>query len=68
MSVNGKREHFTRDDFRVIAKSTLLKRGRADEIVERVVAAVRRWPEFASEANVADAHQVAIAANHRLGI
>jgi len=52
MSVNGKRDGFTRDDLRACARAASLKRGRADEILADVVAAARRWPEFADAAKL----------------
>ena len=40
MSLNGKRDEFTIDDFRACAKSISMKRGRAEEIVGQVQEAV----------------------------
>lgn len=66
MSLNGKRDAFTRDDFRAGAQSALLKRGRAETILGEVCAAVRRWPEFAAEARVAASPRTEIQRHHRL--
>jgi serine/threonine-protein kinase HipA len=66
MTINGKRDGFTIEDFRACAKSALMKRGRAETIIAEVCAAVGRWPEFAAEALVADAWQSKIQASHRL--
>ena len=52
MSINGKRDGFTIEDFRLCGKSALMKRGRAETIVEEVRAAVARWPEYAAKARV----------------
>jgi serine/threonine-protein kinase HipA len=52
MTVNGKRDHFTMDDFKVFAKTASMKRGRASAIVNEVRKAVSRWREFAAEAAV----------------
>jgi serine/threonine-protein kinase HipA len=52
--LNGKRDGFTRADFEVCAKAALMKRGRAAVILDEVIAAVRRWPSFASEAGLSD--------------
>jgi len=52
MTMNGKRDGFTLADFRVCAKSTLMKRGRAETIVEEVRTAVAQWPDFAEQAGV----------------
>ena len=66
MTMNGKRDGFTLDDFRACAKSASMKRGRAESIVEEVRAAVRRWPEYAEQARVVDAARAAIQRAHRL--
>ena len=68
MTMNGKRDGFTREDFAVCAKSSLLKRGRAETIIEEVQAAVKRWPEFAAQARLADAWRETIQKNHRLAV
>ncbi len=53
MSLNGRRDHFTLDDFKACARLATLKRGRAEAIIEDVSAVVRRWPEYADRATVA---------------
>ena len=52
MSMNGKRDNFTRDDFKACAKSALMKRGRAEIIINEVKAVVSRWEAYADEAGV----------------
>jgi serine/threonine-protein kinase HipA len=52
MSMNGKRDGFTLDDFKACAKVALMKRGRAEKIVEEVRSAVGCWPDFADEVGV----------------
>lgn len=52
MTLNGKRDGFTMDDFKQCANAAVMKRGRAERIVAEVIAAVARWPEFAAAANV----------------
>lgn len=66
MTMNGKRDGFTRADFEACARAALMKRGRAATIIEEVLAAVRRWPEFAAAAPLADAWRDKIQATHRL--
>lgn len=68
MSLNGKRDGFTIEDFRTVAGTASMKRGRAETIVGEVIDAVHRWREFADEARV-DPQQIdSIAAAHRLGL
>ena len=66
MTLNGKRDGFTRQDFEACAKSSLMKRGRAGTIIEQVQAAVARWPEYAAQARLADDWRDKIQASHRL--
>lgn len=54
MTLNGKRDGFTREDFEACAKVALMKRGRAKSILDETTAAVARWPEFAAAARVGD--------------
>ncbi len=66
MTLNGKRDGFTMEDFEACGKSSLMKRGRAGTIVEEVRTAVARWPEFAAEGRVADDVSATIQKTHRL--
>ncbi|MGE3345155.1 MAG: type II toxin-antitoxin system HipA family toxin [Vicinamibacterales bacterium] len=66
MTVNGKRDGFTRDDLRAVAQVAGLKRGRADAIADEVTAAVRRWPEFAAAAGLGEEVTAAIGNAHRV--
>ncbi len=66
MTLNRKRDGFTLQDFESCAKAALMKRGRAATIIEEVRAAVKRWPEFAAEANLADEWRDNIQNTHRL--
>lgn len=54
MSISGKRERFERADLLALAGTAGIKRARADRMLDRVIAAVRRWPDFAAEAKVPD--------------
>jgi serine/threonine-protein kinase HipA len=66
MTMNGKRDGFTLADFRACAQSALMKRGRAEAIVEEVRAAVARWPEYAESAQVTISWRNQIQQNVRL--
>lgn len=66
MTVNGKRDGFTLDDLRAVGRAAALKRGRVDALLDQVLAAVGRWPEFAAQAQVPSAWTEAIGATHRL--
>ncbi len=54
MTINGKRDHFTRDDLRTVGASIGI--ARPDDILEEIVDAVAAWPEVAREAGVDPKH------------
>lgn len=66
MTLNGKRDGFAQADFKACAKSALMKRGRAITIVDEVISAVERWPEFAAEAGLSEEWRDQIRKTHRL--
>ncbi|MEJ2200564.1 MAG: HipA domain-containing protein [Desulfuromonadaceae bacterium] len=66
MTLNGKRDGFTREDFRTCAEAASMRRGRAETILAEVKAVVSRWPEYAEEAGVAANWREQIGRNLRL--
>lgn len=52
MTLNGKRDAFTLDDFKACAQIASMKRGRAEAIIRDVQAVVSRWPDYAADAGV----------------
>lgn len=66
MSMNGKRDGFGLEDFRICARGASMKRGRAETILGEVLDAVRRWPEFAEQARIDSETLQAIGQQHRL--
>jgi len=68
MSLNGKRDDFTIDDFKACAKNASMKRGRAEEIIEQVQSAVSQWKYFAEESAVPLEIADRIAKAHRTDI
>jgi serine/threonine-protein kinase HipA len=68
MSLAGKRDGFTLEDLRAVASTASLKRGRAEEITREVTLAVRRWRDFAGEANVPPAEAEQIRGVHRIDL
>jgi serine/threonine-protein kinase HipA len=68
MAMNGKRDEFTMSDFRACAKSAMMKRGRAEAIVEQVRGAVTQWPAFAEQAQVMETWREMIQRNLRLDL
>ena len=66
MSVNGKRDHFTREELIETGKSISLSR--PDEILEEVISAVGKWLDFAKEAGVSKKISLEIQKHQRMGI
>lgn len=67
MTMNGKRDGFSMDDFKACAKTISLKRGRAESIVAEIRSAVEKWREFAGTAKVTESWRTQIQDNLRLG-
>lgn len=66
MSLNGKRDNFTLEDFRTCARAASMKRGRAEAIIQEVREVVSRWPDYAEEAGVSTLWRERIAQTLRL--
>ncbi|MDQ3002760.1 MAG: type II toxin-antitoxin system HipA family toxin [Fibrobacterota bacterium] len=64
MSVNGKRDKFTRADLMAVAKEMNIKK--PGEIIESVVSAVGDWPIYAKEAGVEKGQVTAIGKQSRI--
>lgn len=68
MSMNGKRDDFTRADFDACAATVAIARPRARAIVDEVREAVSHWPRLAAEAGVSRQWQATVAASLRLDL
>ncbi|MSU46493.1 MAG: HipA domain-containing protein [Lacunisphaera sp.] len=68
MTLNGKRDGFTQADFLACAKNVMMKRGRADTILEEVRSAVTRWPNHAEQAHVTESWRRQIQESLRLSL
>ena len=66
MTLNGKRDDFTREDLKAVAKFAGLKRGRGEVILDEVTEVVAEWPSFADAAGVDPKLRNAARATHRL--
>ncbi len=66
MTINGARDRFTRADLRAAARTAGLKQGRADALLDAMVAVVTRWPEYAAEAAMPGDVVAGIQRAHRL--
>jgi len=52
MTINGKADDFTRQDFKAVAQVAGLKRGSHETIRAEVIEAVKEWPRYAKAAGV----------------
>ncbi len=52
MTINGKRDNFTLEDFKACARTVSMKRGRAETILKEVQNRVARWQDYAEEEGV----------------
>jgi len=66
MTVNGKRNDFTREDFAAVAQAAGLKRGKHEAILSEVMDTVKEWPRYAKTAGVLGSHRDQITRNLRL--
>jgi len=64
LSLNGKRDHFTRQE--LLDAGAAISLPRPADIIDEVNAAVARWPEFARQAGIDSQVTDEIARNHRL--
>ena len=55
MTINGKTDDFTREDFKAVAQAAGLKRGSSEAILAAVIDTVKEWPRFAKIAGVSGA-------------
>lgn len=68
MSMNGKVDGFTLEDFNACAKTASMKRGRAETIVDEVRTVVADWRKFSDEARVLESQRNKIHRTLRLEI
>jgi len=52
MTLNGKRDDFTLEDFKACARTASMKRGRAEAIIKEVREKVLHWRDYAEEVGV----------------
>ena len=66
MTINGKTDDFTREDFKTVAQVAGLKRGSPDAILKEVMDKVKEWPRYAKVAGVSGSQRDKIARTLRL--
>jgi serine/threonine-protein kinase HipA len=68
MTMNGKRDDFTLQDFRDCARSVSMKRRRAEAIIDEVRSVLLQWPDYAENSGVSASNLDKIARTFRLEI
>jgi serine/threonine-protein kinase HipA len=66
MTIHGKTDNFTLEDFKAVAQVAGLKRGRSEAILAKVLDAVTGWPRYAKTAGVLASQRDAITSTLRL--
>ena len=66
MTLNGKQDGFTLDDFKACARAASMKRGRAEAIINEVREVIEHWPDYADDARVLPEHRDRIQRTLRL--
>jgi serine/threonine-protein kinase HipA len=66
MTINGKSDDFTREDFKAVAQVAGLKHGRSETILAEVVDTVKEWPRYAQTAGVLGSQRDKITGTLRL--
>ncbi|MCW8986690.1 MAG: type II toxin-antitoxin system HipA family toxin, partial [Gammaproteobacteria bacterium] len=66
MSVNGKRDHFSREE--LISTGESISISKPGDIIDEVLAAVDQWMEFADQAGVKKDVSLEIKKQHRMGL
>lgn len=68
MSINGKRDRFTRADLLEVAKRFLIMKSRAEDMIEQSVTACRQWLNLAEQNGVNESFAHEIHRYHRLSL
>jgi len=66
MSINGKRDGFERDDLIAMASIAGIKKPWANEMLDRILDTVHRWPDFAEKARIPEERIVKVRDSQRM--
>ena len=66
MSLNGKRDNFSRDDLLAVGALLSNFKKESNQIIDEVISVVEKWDDYANKAGVFDVLQNEIKKNHRL--
>jgi serine/threonine-protein kinase HipA len=68
MSMNGKRDGFTKNDFVEFGKTVGLKQGASARLLGEVKIAVNKWEQYAEDSGVEKIVQQQIKEKHRMNL
>lgn len=68
MSLNGKREDFSKEDLLAFGLKANIKKAKAKKIIEQIINVVSQWDEYAEKAGVFEGHQKEIKKFLRLNL
>ncbi|MBN2653130.1 MAG: type II toxin-antitoxin system HipA family toxin [Spirochaetales bacterium] len=68
MSINGKRDNFTRSDLIALARQANIKTRQANQIIDSVIEAFSKWEEVASDTGISESRIAEIKQNLRTNI
>lgn len=68
MSINGKRDNFTRSDLIKLADIGGIKSPRANELLDQQIEVISNWPNFAEIAEVDEHNTIKIQKSHRINV
>lgn len=68
MSINGKRDDFTRDDLLALSSHAGIKRPRAREMLDHINSVVQAWPDIAASVGIPENTVRAIQKAHRTSV
>ncbi len=68
MSINNKRDQFTKEDLFSLASTAGIKKTKAEEMLEKIIFAVKKWPELAEETGIENDSIAKIQTTHRISL
>ena len=66
MKINGKRENIEIDDLITCGKNMDISNKKVKEILEQVIQTVKKWSQYAEEAELNEKHMLEIKKHHKL--
>jgi serine/threonine-protein kinase HipA len=68
MSINGKRENFSRNDLLSLANASGIKEAQGNFLIDKTISVIGHWPEYAEKAGVNESQIIEIQSHQRIDI